>query len=216
MVTVSNIETKQRRRRWVFLTVGVAAVITLVLCGYGLVQYYSGPVDMDGNRVQTDDGVPPVAASSAVPAIGDDRFVVSSVGLDVPLGALTSVDGAIEPPGFTSAYWVRDEGVAPAANSDGTVFVVMHSLRNGAIGPGNYLIDVDRSTSKVGLGATITVDDLDYTVTGTQLIDKPDIAASSSVWSNTPNRLVVITCLQRPDGSPSTQNLIIEAQRARS
>ena len=212
-MTVSNIETKRRRRRWVFLTVGVAAVITLVLCGYGLVQYYSGPVDMDGNRVQADDGVPPVAASSAVPAIEDDRFVVSSVGLDVPLGALTSVDGAIEPPGFTSAYWVRDEGVAPAVSSDGTVFVVMHSLRNGAIGPGNYLIDVDRSTSKVGLGATITVDDLDYTVTGTQLIDKPDIAASSSVWSNTPNRLVVITCLQRPDGSPSTQNLIIEAQR---
>ncbi|MBF4636312.1 class F sortase, partial [Agreia pratensis] len=204
---------KARRRRWVFLTVGAVAVAVLIASSIGIAQYFSGPVDMRGNRVQYDDAAPATDQSSAVPAIGDDRFVVPSVGLDVPLGALTSVDGAIEPPGFTSAYWVRDEGVAPDKSAEGTVFIVMHSLRNGATGPGNYLIDVDAQTSKVGIGATITVNDTSYTVTATQAIDKPAIADASAIWENTPNRLVIITCLQRPGGGPSQQNIVIEATR---
>jgi hypothetical protein len=201
---VSNTGTTRRRRRLVLLVITVG----------GIVRYYSGPVDLHGNRVQADDAVPPMSKSSAVPAIGDDRFVVESVGLDVPLGALNAVDGVIEPPGFTSAYWVRNEGVSPADGEKGTVFVVTHSLRNGATGPGNYLIDVDRRTSKVGIGAKITVDDATYTVTGTQTIDKPDIAHASSIWADKPGRLVVITCLQRPEGGLSQQNVVIEAERS--
>lgn len=202
-----------RRRQWVYLTVGAAAVATLIISGIGIGQYYSSPVDLRGNRVTYDDAAPPAAQSSAVPQIGTDRFEVPSVGLDVPLGALTSVDNVIEPPGFTSAYRVRDHGVTPKNASEGTVFVVMHSLRNGAIGPGNYLIDINRHTAKVGLGATIDVDDVEYTVTNTLAIDKPAIAEANSVWENTPNRLVVITCLQRPGGGPSKQNIVIEATR---
>jgi hypothetical protein len=213
-VRVSNTRTTRRRRRLVLLAVGAAALITLVITVGGIVRYYSGPVDLHGNRVQADDAVPPMSKSSAVPAIDDDRFVVESVGLDVPLGALNAVDGVIEPPGFTSAYWVRNEGVSPADGKNGTVFVVMHSLRNGATGPGNYLIDVDGRTSKVGIGAKITVDDATYTVTGTQTIDKPDVAHASSIWADKPGRLVVITCLQRPEGGLSQQNVVIEAERS--
>ncbi|MCS5524676.1 class F sortase [Curtobacterium flaccumfaciens pv. oortii] len=201
----------RRRRQWVLLTVGAAAVATLIISIVGIAHYNTGPVDLRGNRVTYDDAAPPTDRSSAVPQIGKGRFEVPSVGLNVPLGALTSVDNVIEPPGFTSAYWVRDHGVTPQNAGKGTVFVVMHSLRNGAIGPGNYLIDVDRHTSKVGLGATITVDDTQYTVTDTLAIDKPAIADANAVWANTPNRLVVITCLQRPGGGPSKQNIVIEA-----
>lgn len=211
---MSSSDTTGRRRRWVLLAIGAAAVVTLALTGTEIVRSFNGPVDMQGNRVQAEDAVPPTSESSAVPAIGDDRFVVESVGLDVPLGALNAVDGVIEPPGFTSAYWVRNEGVPPEQARKGTVFVVMHSLRNGATGPGNYLIDVDRRTSKVGIGAEIQVDDTTYTVTGTQEIDKPDIAHASAIWEDEPGRLVVITCLQRPDGGRSQQNVVIEAVRS--
>jgi hypothetical protein len=207
---VSDTDTTRRRRRLVLLAVGAAALVTLVITGTGIVRYCTGPVDMHGDHVQADDAVPPSSKSSAVPALGDDRFVVQSVGLDVPLGALN----VIEPPGFTSAYWVRNEGVQPADGKEGTVFVVMHSLRNGATGPGNFLIDVDRRTSKVGIGAKIQVDDTTYTVTGTQEIDKPDVAHASSIWADKPGRLVVITCLQRPEGGPSRQNVVIEAVRS--
>lgn len=197
-----------------FLTVGVAAVIALGIAGLGMARYYGGPVDLRGNRVRADDVAPPAASSSAVPAVGDDRFVARSVGLSVPLGALNAVDGVIEPPGFTSAYWVRNEGVAPADSRRGTVFVVMHSLRDGAVGPGNYLIDVDRQRSRVALGAKIQVGGVAYKVTGSQKIDKPDIAHASAIWADTPGRLVVITCLQRPGGGPSLQNIVIEAARS--
>lgn len=211
---MSDQKARARRRRWVYLTVGAVAIAVLIISGIGIGNYFAGPVDMHGNRVQADDGAPPSDASSAVPAIGDDRFTVPSVGLNVPLGALTSVDGVIEPPGFTSAYWVRDHGVSPSNGKKGTVFVVMHSLRNGATGPGNYLIDIARRTSKVGIGAKIHVNNTTYTVTGTQAINKPAIADASSIWANTPNRLVVITCLQRPQGGPSQQNIVIEATRS--
>ena len=202
-----------RRRRWVYLIVGAAAVVVLVIAVIGIGQYFSAPVDMRGNHVQSDTAAPPTASSSAVPSVGDGRFIVSSVGLDVPLGALNAVGGVIEPPGFTSAYWVRNEGVSVQDADEGTVFVVMHSLRNGGIGPGNYLIDVGRQTAKIALGATIRVDGVAYEVTGTSAISKPDVAYASAVWDNTPNRLVVITCLQRPQGGPSLQNMVIEAHR---
>lgn len=205
----------RRRRRWVDLIVGASAAAVLVSAGIGIAGYCSGPVDMHGNRVQPDQAAPPATSSSAVSALGaNDRFVVPSVGLDVPLGALTTVGGVVEPPGFTSAYWVRNEGVAPPQSSEGTVFVAMHSLRGGGIGPGNYLIDVRHGTAKVALGAKIEVEDITYTVTGTQEIDKPDIAHASAIWANTPGRLVVVTCLQRPQGGPSLKNVVIEAKRS--
>ncbi|WP_152631111.1 class F sortase [Agreia bicolorata] len=208
-----ELKSEGRRRRWIFLTVGAVAVVTLIVAGVGISQYFSAPVDLQGNRVLYEDFNPPSAKESgAIAQHGTDRFVVDSVGLDVPLGSLNSVKGVIEPPEFTSAYWVRDYGVAPADAATGTVFVVMHSLRNGGSGPGNYLIDVDKRTSKVALGAKIVVDDKSYTVTGSQVIDKPDVAKASDVWAEVPGRLVVITCLQRADGATTTQNVVIEAQ----
>lgn len=204
---------RRRRRRWVLPAVAVAAAGALVWSTLGLIEYAQGPVDMEGNHVAYGGGVAPSDESSAVPQTGTDRFDVPSVHLDVPLGAMSAVDGVIEPPGFTSAYWVRNMGVSPTAPETGTVFVAMHSLRNGAVGPGNFLIDVDKATASVGAGQRIRVADTTYTVTRTLEIDKPDIGAASQVWANTPNRLVVITCLQRPQGGPSLQNVVIEATR---
>ena len=165
--------------------------------------------DLAGNAVQVD-GPAPNPSASATPS-GEGRFEAPSVGLDVPLGSLDVVDNELEPPGFTSAYWVRNLGVAPADSANGTVFVVMHSLRNGGEGPGNALIDVDNGKARIASGASIAVDDVEYHVVSTETVDKGQISRDKSVWADTPGRLVVITCLQRPDGAASTDNMVIEA-----
>jgi len=171
----------------------------------------SPPTDLAGNTVQFD-GPQPDPSASATPT-GTGRFQSTSVGLDVPLGSLDVVDDELEPPGFTSAYWVRNLGVAPSDSADGTVFVVMHSLRNGGEAPGNALIDVENGRARIATGEAIVVDDVAYKVVDTETVDKTQISHDQSVWADTPGRLVVITCLQRPDGAPSTENMVIEATR---
>lgn len=211
---------KRRTSSPLVVLAAVAAVALIVVGSIGLWQSLSvrdtaSTVDMRGQAVALDPGEAPISAQSSR-AVDDtgSRLLVPSVDLDVPLGALDAVDGQITPPGFTSAYRVRNMGVDPAQSDSGTVFVVMHSLRGGAVGPGNYLIDVDRQRSTVPDGATVIVDGVTFTVTGSSLVSKNRIASESTVWANTPNRLLVITCLQNADGSPSTDNLIITAQRS--
>jgi hypothetical protein len=60
----------------------------------------------------------------------------------------------------------------------------------------------------------VTVAGVAYTVTGSTLVDKDRIADDADVWATVPDRLLLITCLEHPDGSPSTQNLVITATRA--
>jgi hypothetical protein len=209
---------RRRGSRLRLLALGVAAA-AIVAGGIGLtatlVGGRGGPtaIDMRGNAVTLDPGAVPRPAESAEPSIGQ-RLDVPSVGLDVPLGALSAVDGEITPPGFTSAYWVRNMGVPVSNGGAGTVFVVMHALRNGAIGPGNYLTNVSRGTSRVRDGAAVRVDGVEYRVTGSRLISKSTIASDSAVWAATPDRLLLITCLEHPDGSLSTENLVVTAMRA--
>lgn len=203
-----------RRGRWAFLAVGIVTAVAIAVTALGFLnsQHHlsSGPVDLNGNHVQAEE--PPVPGASATPDIGS-RFVVRSVGLDVPLGAMSVAGGVVTPPGFTSAYWIRNEGVPVTDSSKGTVFVVMHSLRNGGVGPGNYLIDVQHRKAKVAKGALIQVDGISYRVTDTGAVEKAQLGEQATIWANTPDRLVVITCLQRPEGGPSVDNMVIQAVR---
>ena len=97
----------------------------------------------------------------------------------------------------------------PDDASHGTVFVVTHSLRNGGVAPGNSLIDVNAGESTLHPGATIEVNGIVYAVTASEAVSKTKLAADASVRANTPNPLVVITCLQNPAQTESTANLVI-------
>jgi hypothetical protein len=179
---------------------------------------------MDGKTVTQDPVITasptttPTPSLTAVPApvpappIGD-QFSVPAVGLKVPLRPLSAKDGQITPPGFQSAYWITNMGVPLSRGSQGTVFVVMHSVRGGGVGPGNYLTNVRAGTSTVANGSTIDVAGVSYHVTGWKTILKGGLATDAEVWANTPGRLVVITCLEHPNGSPSTDNMVITASR---
>ncbi|WP_246865161.1 hypothetical protein [Clavibacter sepedonicus] len=109
---------------------------------------------------------------------------------------------------------MRDLGVSPEDAAQGTVFVVMHSVRGGGTGPGDLLIDDRAGSASVAPGAAIEVAGVEYAVGSSRAVPKGQLPDDTEVWADTPGRLVVITCLQRPDGSPSRDDMVIEATRA--
>jgi len=177
----------------------------------------SAPVatDLNGKPAQLEEGEGLSAAQreqQKATAAGLGRLQVPSVGLDVPLGQVNAVGGVLVPPGFTSAYQVRNLGVPLSRADSGTVYVVMHSLRNGGVGPGNYLFDVSSGASRVHVGDEVTAGDHRYRVDGTQKVLKSALSRDRDIWTAAPGRLTLITCLQRPTGGPSVDNFIVTAQ----
>ncbi|WP_058742259.1 hypothetical protein [Curtobacterium citreum] len=119
------------------LVAGVLVVVGVV----GIVQQGERPPatpslpDLRGNRVDAAPGLAPSPAAvrrMAVRAADGDAFRVPSVGLDVPLRSLVTVDHEVQPPTFTDAFWIRDLGTGVRTPERGTVFVAMHSLRGVA------------------------------------------------------------------------------------
>lgn len=195
---------------------GLLCALAVVAGGFALTSYLDArslPTDMHGNPV--DLPAPPQAVRERTHAVGqvDGRTLrVPSAGLAVPLGELDEVDGVIDPPGFSSAYLVRNYGARLAHAGSGTVFVVMHSCRGGAVCPGNFLTDLEAGTASVAVGADVYVGGLHYRVTGSEKVYKPEVGAADAVWANAAGRLVLLTCLQTPAQTVSVDNLVISAQ----
>ncbi|MCE0510784.1 class F sortase [Microbacterium sp. KKR3/1] len=209
-----------KRVAWSGFAAALALAIGAGAVGFAAVPSMSAaPVrDLNGNTVQLDDDGAASLDSVQSHPIADTgaRFMVPSAGLDVPLGQLNEVGGSVTPPGFTSVYRVANRGVDVAHASTGTVYVVTHSLRGGGVGPGNYLIDVDNARPAIDNGESIIVDGVEYVVDSAFAVDKSDLPAQADVWATEPGRLVVITCLQNPQSTASTQNVVIEAHLADS
>lgn len=93
----------------------------------------SSQLDRRGQRVVPDSNarrIPQQMEQMHVTATSS-WFRVLAAGLDVQLAGMSVVDGVITPPGFASAYWVRNLGVSPGAVATGTVYIAMHSLHGG-------------------------------------------------------------------------------------
>lgn len=173
------------------------------------------PRDLRGNAVAYDPGSEPAPEVLEAMDVSDDineRFSVESVGLDVALGELTVVEGEITPPGFESAYLLRNLGVMPQHAVVGTVYVVMHSLSGKGVGPGNYLIDVNTQESMVAPGERVNVMGVEYRVLGAAVVHGDQLPEDDSIWADVPGRLVVITCMQGVDGGRSPDNVVITAE----
>ncbi|WP_158685508.1 class F sortase [Microbacterium halophytorum] len=201
---------------WVLACVGLAAlaVALLLASGAGDASTAAGraQIDMKGNAVELQDpiGDPTVLERMRVSEDDGERLQVPSVALDVPLGSLDLVEGAITPPGFSSAYVVRNVGT-PNEPTAGTTYVAMHSIPAPGLAPGNFLIDVDSGMPSVSPGARVVLGDETYAVDSAYTVDKDELPSREDVWKDVPGRLVVITCQQLPSGAPSVQNSVIEA-----
>lgn len=89
----------------------------------------------------------------------------------------------------------------------------MRSVRGGGTGPGDLLIDDRAGSASVDPGAVIGVAGVDYAVGSRRAVAEGQLP-DAEVRADTSGRLVVITCLQRPDGSSSCDDVVIEATRA--
>jgi len=195
----------KRKRGFVDVLLLILAVLLIVGgAGYGIVtviQNHNQPAteDMAGNMVRADDtsmyDPEVIKAADSVDDIGL-RFKIDSVKLDVPLGEVNEVKGVINPPGFKSAFLIRNRGVTLENADKGTVYVAAHSLRGGGIAPGNYVIDKDTASIIVPYGSTIQVGDRTYVMTSSEVVNKPDLGNDAKLWADTPGMLVFITCMQ--------------------
>jgi len=155
--------------------------------------------DMSGNRVVPDDpsaGDPSfLAQADAVPDTGT-RFIIDSVSLDVPLGEVNEVNGVMNPPGFQSAYRVRNRGVTLDNADKGTVYIVAHALQAPGKAPGNYVTDTKTGTVTVQPGDVIKVGDRTYKMVSSEVIAKTALGQDAALWANTPGMLVFVTCME--------------------
>jgi len=211
-------EPKRKKRRGGVLLIVLS--VALILGGGGLAIYSFFPhtpagalLDMENNVVVPDS---PEATSSAfleaadlVADDGGEGFVIPSVNLHVPLGSVNEVNGVMNPANFTSAFWIRNRGVSLENASQGTVYIVAHAARYGKA-PGNIVQDNEQSLVKAG--DFITANGVTFEVTGTKIIPQDQIETVSEIWADTPGMLVFVTCLQKNDHTPPTDNLILIAQ----
>lgn len=200
--------------------VGVVCAAVLVLAGTATVLAWMsqetspGLRDMQGRPVHAEVMAAPSAVAQMHVAPTGLRFKAPTVGLDVPLLSMGAPGGVINPPGFTSVYQVRGYGVDVDHATTGTVYLATHSLANGGKAPGNALTDIKTATSRLAAGDILQAGGRTWRVTGWQLVRKAELPHAAWVWQSDPARLVVITCMERPDGRASTQNLIITATLA--
>ena len=180
----------------------------------------AGMIDLQGNIVTPEDTqvLDPSYASAAeetpeitlTPGAPGLRFKIPSVGMDVSLGAVNEVDNTLNPPGFRSAYLVRNVGAGSLERAaEGTLVVVMHSVRAPGFGPGNYLINFNEQTVSLSPGAQILVGDRTYQYTRFAMINKADLAGTAEVWDNTPGELILITCMLNLQHTLSDINVVV-------
>jgi hypothetical protein len=145
------------------------------------------------------------------------HLLIPAVHLDLPLLALTPRHGVIDPPTLTAGYWLEPYGrpVADPKQAGNTLYIAAHSVRGGHDGF-DALLAADHKGSALVAGNRIQVRTPDgtstYTVEGTKRYDKNALPGATDVWESHPGRLVLITCLLRADGRPSTENVVVFAK----
>ncbi len=202
-------------KRW--LLRGLASLAALLLGAVVAVGFLAGADHDVGRSLGVASAEKPVlqVAPAAVPVpmptpevVRDGLLRVPVVELSVPLGEVQVVDGVVNPPTSDAAYVVAGYG---DPHGSGTVYVAMHSGR-GVEAAGNVLIDVDAGQARVHAGDQVFVDGVPYVVQEVRLVEKAVLPEESDLWVPVDGRLVLFTCLQRPEGR-SIQNVVVIAER---
>jgi len=168
--------------------------------------------DMDGRAVVVSPA--PDVAGSDVAATGG-RFVAPAHGLDVPLLAMTLAGDIVNPPTLTDAFVLRGSGFSTSAGSTPRI-ITMHAVRGG-VAPGNSFFAGGTDVVAASVGDRLYVDGSAYTVTQVEILPQGVASQAASIWGVLPDgeeRLVVLTCVQRPGGrGRATENLVLHALR---
>lgn len=174
-------------------------------------------------RPLTDTGTPSAAPSPAAtsdspstPQTGQEpsfSLNIASAGFSAPLEYISAEGGAVTPPEFDRAYIVEGFS-APLVTPDlGAIVVVFHSVRGSGTGLGNKLFNKSTGQTTLTIGDEVTLAGHTYVFKTSEPVMKDDLPTRSDIWEAGPNKLVLITCLQNQEGTPSTQNFVLTAER---
>ncbi|MBP3088543.1 hypothetical protein EML15_05205 [Corynebacterium sp. sy017] len=165
--------------------------------------------DMNGQEVDRSDAANANVSPEDMNQISDagESFIIDSVGLNVPLGTLTSYNGVIEPVNYTSAFVVADYSPGYVNSEDGSVIVVAHALDGAGKAPGNYVVDPNTGAPLANIGDRIVVGSKTYEITDQRSILKDEIPNSDLVWAEEPGVMHFITCVPHRN-----ENLVITAK----
>lgn len=215
-------EATSRRRSWHRMIPLVVALVGLALIGVATARWISSNRSAEATPAAAGsvvlDRIPSPEQLQRMHVVKADdrtRLRIRSVGLDVPVGVLSSVDGEITPPTVDSAYLVRDYGGTLDEADRKPLLVVMHSVHGAGFGPGNALIDVAGQRSAVEPGTSIVLGDRRYRVTSSAVVAKADLPHRSEVWQAPAGELVIITCMITPQRDQSSDNLVVIARRVK-
>lgn len=173
---------------------------SLPLPPYGL-QVEEPVAPEDASEEQQDDPVAPVASPS---------LSVPSLDLTVPLEGVRVTNGEVTPPEFDRAYLVDGYSTSLNSAADGRFVVVFHSKRDGS-GIGNAFFNQQTGHPTVLAGDTIVVGGNSYRVREISAVSKEQMPERVDVWEAPPGTLALITCLQNPQRTASTENFIVLA-----
>ncbi len=209
-------ETKKKRGGLLLIIVSVLLIAGGVTFGvWSLWPSNQGNqlVDMDGRVVVPDDpsATSPefMEAADMVEDDGGDGFVVPALNLDVPLGSVNEVNGVMNPANFTNVFTIRNRGVGSLEGADqGTLYMVTHAIYGGNA-PGNILQNGGQAA--LAPGDIIKADQRQYKFESAEVINKKEIDKHAELWTDDPGRLVLITCVVRPEGGIADDNLVIIA-----
>jgi hypothetical protein len=217
-VVVEEEEKKRRSPIGIILgLLGVALVVAGVIIAFLALKPEPVPEyhDMDGNVVQPDDtsmNDPEWVDKANLEEVTGARVLVPERGLDYPYGEVNEVNGVINPPNFQGVFRIRTRGVDLDNAQNGTVYLATHALRGIGRAPGNDLSDLENKRSSLIRGMEVVVNgvtyiyDTSFTVSSGSLGERSDLFGDGEMI---PGRMLIITCMQSPDGSPPTENLII-------
>lgn len=160
------------------------------------------------------------------------RFLMPRLGVDVELRSMpigteyvehTFENGEIvfvpvnvvRPPTFQHAYLVDEPEFGTPTSTEGTAYVALHSAM-GRDAAGNPLTNPYNQETLVEPGDIFIVDGVEYEVASSQLIPKPELRQRDEVWTPEAGKLVILTCLQNPDFTPASKNVLTVAYRTDS
>lgn len=157
----------------------------------------------------------PVEATDVPPEAPAPTFTldIASAGLHAPLEYISAEGGAVTPPEFDRAYIVEDYSAPLATPDQGGIVVVFHSVRGSGSGLGNKLFNQSTGETTLTAGDEVTVAGTTYVFERSEAVLKDELPTRSDIWEAGPNKLVLITCLQNREGTPSTQNFVLTAER---
>lgn len=137
------------------------------------------------------------------------RFKIPSIGLDTTYGMVDEVNGVLRPTNFTSVFGVRNRGVDYTKTDQGTAYVVTHTLDEGGIAPGNFIVQKSSNgASRVKKGDKIEIGDKEFTITDYKRAGKGVISTDKNIWdASIKNRMVLVICY--PD---SNDNFVVIAE----